>query len=164
MRSLNCFSLPVKSALPSKQRTAHSTYPFSQWVKSREKQPLWSHKSIFSSLWNNLINSRQELSSSTKPRWLHMQRITQSPAWDCLGLVFHPQCSKYCTIIYNPRDILVRQVGGRDCSLWCWSHASNRAEVWQMKYNQQVIQKTRTLKSSLWVCFLLTFNTIWFFV
>lgn len=88
MRSLTCFSLPVKSALPSKQRTVRSTYPFSQWVQSREKQPLWSHKSIFSSLWSNLINSRQELSSSTKPQWVHRQRITQSPAWDILASYF----------------------------------------------------------------------------
>ena len=163
MRSLNCFSLPVKSALLSKQRIAHSTYPFSQWVKSREKQPLWSHKSIFSSLWNNLINSRQELSSSTKPQWVHMQRITQSPAWNILALNFILSVQSTApsfTILWHS----CKAGGCQGLFVMVLKPCLKQGCSLAMKYNQQVIWKNRTLKSSLWVCFLLTFNTIWFFV
>ena len=45
------------------------------------------------------------------------------------GLVFHSQCSKYCTIVYNPHDILVRY---EKCK-------------WKLKF-------------SFWVCFLLKYH------
>lgn len=77
-----------------------------------------------------------------------MSSNTKDYAESCLkyfALVLHSQCSKYSTIIYNPHDIPVRQVGGKDHSLQCWGHGSNRAKIWLMNSNCQVIRKNTNI-------------------
>lgn len=108
----------------------------SQGVKSGEKKPPWFHN-IFPSLWSSL-NQLQARSWLQSKAWMNSN--TKDYLAYCLkhcGLICHSSCWKYSAVVYSSHTILVRQarrMARRTMARRCWSHGSNRAKVWQMKY------------------------------